>query len=288
MKARIELKFYAGFTEDGSVAFRYITVPTASSHSYQVVLGPFSTMAKARFVADSARNAREALVLANKFKYPSVRLASVSAELRRIASFIEEVTGAHHDQVDVTLSMQEGGVTIGTLEYTLYQGVPHIAMIHIVPQYRGKGYGKKLIKQLTANCDCAYTDIEWGMVTGEGLQLRQSLDKEYGVDRKKLNNSNLCRDILDPLTDKDEILHGFVTDMYRNGRESAWNRIQAENLAYMRANGPMLQDMDDILEWVDGSKTNRHHSEELPSWVRDVLETYGLPFETVKNATCRE
>lgn len=67
---------------------------------------------------------------------------------------------------------------IASLSYSILKGekIAHINYIHVDPQYRRKGIGKALIKQLLMN-NIAHK-IDWGLHTPQGLELRLSLEAQ--------------------------------------------------------------------------------------------------------------
>jgi predicted GNAT family acetyltransferase len=93
-------------------------------------------------------------------------------------TFSEELTGAHHGQKDLVLSAKRKDETIGYIEYSEFEGDPHISHVFVGEGERKKGVGSDLIKKLQE--DYPNKEIKWGMLTPEGTALKAKLDKETG------------------------------------------------------------------------------------------------------------
>lgn len=100
--------------------------------------------------------------------------APVGKERAPAGTFNDEVTAAYSGQTNHTLTVKDAdGTPQGTLEYSDYQGVPAISMIDVPEGSRRQGYATQLVQELQRQYPD--TEIEWGMQTGEGAALRQSL-----------------------------------------------------------------------------------------------------------------
>jgi ribosomal protein S18 acetylase RimI-like enzyme/8-oxo-dGTP pyrophosphatase MutT (NUDIX family) len=89
-------------------------------------------------------------------------------------NFREEMRGYHHGQSDMILFANEGGTTVGYVEYAVYQGEPSVQMLRVSPEFRRKGYGTAILKELQRRFP--NTEIELGMQTEEGSQLVKKLN----------------------------------------------------------------------------------------------------------------
>lgn len=91
--------------------------------------------------------------------------------------FREEMVSFSDGQSDLELGVYNKDNKIeGLLEYSDYEGVPYIKHIEVVPDSRGKGIGKDLIRKLQE--DYPNSQIEWGMLTDKGAALKESLERE--------------------------------------------------------------------------------------------------------------
>lgn len=191
--------------------------------------------------------------------------------------FKNEVKGAHSGQIDVTLFAYENGEMVGYVDYSIYKGSPHIDLIEVKKEYRGRGIGKDLILELTKTYD--YDTIEWGMMTDDGYKLQQSLDKYFKVDRNKLEQKHIDASILKDIKRKNSILGEFANNLYTLGLEKSWDKLLQKYEEYVKDshNYNTIQDVQDILEWVEGSKTNENPpSYEPPYYVFETIKKLGI------------
>lgn len=187
--------------------------------------------------------------------------------LKESYTFREETLNFHHGQIDMELSIYEDNKYLGKIEYSLYKEIPHINMIFVDPKYRNKGIGKELIYQLAK--EYGYENIEWGMMTEDGYRLQKSLDKEFKIDRDKIQNKQLPKELLKKIKNRD--LYKFAIDIYECGHENAWNSWAMYD--FTKENYDSMNDISDILHWIEGSKDNDHDiDEEPPDYIYDLLD----------------
>lgn len=106
---------------------------------------------------------------------------------------LEEVTGAHHGQIDMVMTAYKGEESVGYLQYSLYEDLPHISLIETMPPYRRQGIATRLLQQLQAQYPEA--EIEWGMLTDEGKALYDAIT--YSVENEDYNRT---KDDLEDIT----------------------------------------------------------------------------------------
>ena len=100
-------------------------------------------------------------------------------------------TGYAYDEYYYTMSYEQDGATVGTLEYGVYEGNPNVKMIEVDPKYRRKGIATKLLQELQKKYDGK--EIDFGMSTPDGTKLLDSItynvtDETVVADRQKLKN----------------------------------------------------------------------------------------------------
>ncbi len=88
--------------------------------------------------------------------------------------------GYSHGQTDATLTAHtKDGKAAAYLDYSVFEGKPHIKMVESVQ--KGIGAGERLVDTLAE--EYGYENIGWGMMTPDGFKLREKMDKKYGVER---------------------------------------------------------------------------------------------------------
>jgi len=98
---------------------------------------------------------------------------------------VEDVRGAHHGQLDVTLRVLVNDEEVGTLDYSRFGGKPYINMIHVAPQARRRGYAQRMVQELQRQYPGE--EIQWGLLSEEGAKLFAAMPKvEVGTEFKPL------------------------------------------------------------------------------------------------------
>lgn len=103
---------------------------------------------------------------------PMARVAGDIAASRPERNFTTEVRGSGHGQMDLTLSMKDGGKDAGRIDYAEFDGRPSIQMIDVPEVARRNGNATALLQELQAK----YPDqeIDWGSLTADGAKLREA------------------------------------------------------------------------------------------------------------------
>lgn len=92
-------------------------------------------------------------------------------------NIIDEVTDSYSGQLDSRLSAKDPqGKRLGYLDYSEFRGQIHIKYIEVLPEYRRQGVGTQLMQALQQ--EYPNTEINTGMMTGEGSELYKSLPKQ--------------------------------------------------------------------------------------------------------------
>ncbi|MBC8560781.1 GNAT family N-acetyltransferase [Clostridiaceae bacterium NSJ-33] len=86
---------------------------------------------------------------------------------------LDEMIDAHNGQIDMEMTIYKGEIPVGFMQYSVYEGVPKISMIEILPEYRRQGYATRLLRYLQKQ----YPDveIEWGLLTEDGKALYDAI-----------------------------------------------------------------------------------------------------------------
>ena len=102
---------------------------------------------------------------------------SPSGPLGKIQVEIKETHLDYHDgQHDFLYEAIYNGVTIGVLQYSDYEDIPHVSIIEVLEDYRRRGVATQLLQTLQGK----YSDkeIEWGMMTEDGAALKGAVTFE--------------------------------------------------------------------------------------------------------------
>jgi hypothetical protein len=83
-----------------------------------------------------------------------------------------EVTGAHHGQVDGRIIAYLGERAVGSLQWSEFRGETLIHMIRVSPELARRGVATKMYRTLKADTKGR---IKWGMLTPEGRALYRTL-----------------------------------------------------------------------------------------------------------------
>lgn len=90
-------------------------------------------------------------------------------------SLSHEVTDSYSGQTNAVITATRDGATAGTLEYSVFNGIPEISMVRVDEGSRRMGVGSELVRELQRMFPDQ--EIRWGMMTDEGSALRESLAK---------------------------------------------------------------------------------------------------------------
>ncbi len=129
-----------------------------------------------------------------------------------------------------TMSYEQDGKIVGTLEYGEYDGKPNVKMIEVSKEYRRQGIAAKLLQELQRK----YPDqeIDFGMTTDDGTKLLNAItydvtDKNIVSDMQKLKNlQNKLNDLqekLDNLYDIENPTDNQISEMEKVGDE--WQEV---------------------------------------------------------------
>jgi len=95
--------------------------------------------------------------------------------------FTDEVTGSYSGQSNSKITAFENGKPVGYLEYTVYKDEVQISYI----KSNKPGTGTKLVLYLQSQFP--KTEIEWGMMTGDGAKLQKKLQSKLYIDHALRN-----------------------------------------------------------------------------------------------------
>ena len=94
---------------------------------------------------------------------------------------LDEVMDSHHGQLDMVMTAYRGETPVGSMQYSLYENVPSISMIEVLPECRRQGIASRLVRNLQAQYP--NTEILWGLLTDDGKALYDALN--YSVENEE-------------------------------------------------------------------------------------------------------
>lgn len=142
-----------------------------------------------------------------------------SSPLNKIQVDIKEThLDYHNGQHDFLYEAIYNGVTIGVLQYSDYEDVPHVSIIEVLEDYRRRGVATQLLQALQGK----YPDkeIEWGMMTEDSAALKAAVtfeveDETYTELQKEHNR--IAGQLLELETKwRDKPAPGEITDYWNS------------------------------------------------------------------------
>lgn len=155
---------------------------------------------------------------------------SLSADTAGSNNIKDTSTGYSRGESYFTMSYEQDGKTVGTLEYGVYEGEPNVKMIEVSPEYRRKGIGTKLLQELQKKYPDA--EIDFGMSTPDGTKLLESItydvtDEAVVAYRQKLKDLqselNVLQEKLDVLYDTENLTEAQEAEMHKLG--DRWTEV---------------------------------------------------------------
>ena len=83
------------------------------------------------------------------------------------------MTGYSRGQKSLTMAVKLGGKSVATMDFSEYGDIPSIEWIKVDPEYRNRGLGKHMIRELQRMYP--NQEIQWGYTTPEGTALYKSI-----------------------------------------------------------------------------------------------------------------
>ena len=93
-----------------------------------------------------------------------------------------ESTGYGYGETFFTMSYEQDGKVVGTIEFSEFDGEPNVKMIEVDPDYRRQGIGTKLLQELQKKYPD--TEINFGMSTPDGTKLLENAT--YSVENTEV------------------------------------------------------------------------------------------------------
>lgn len=137
----------------------------------------------------------------------SGRFAPKNGGAKIDVSLKTSVTDAHSGEIFMKTTAHHGDEEIGYVEYSEYDGVPHIQYIETNEKFRGQGVATKLMQELQRQ----YPDkaIDFGMTTPDGTKLLDAIT--YKVENKQIKQK---KKLLNKYKSELEVLQSKLDELY--------------------------------------------------------------------------
>ena len=90
---------------------------------------------------------------------------------------LEECTGSHHGQIDMLMTAYKGEIPVGYMKYSIYENIPNIDYIEVMPSQRRRGIATRLLQNLQGQYPTS--EIVWGALTDDGKALHDAITYSY-------------------------------------------------------------------------------------------------------------
>lgn len=187
----------------------------------------------AKVATAGSKEARELAKVQRAFEkaYREAKKAQADTKYSVSDNNIKDVsTGYASGETYFTMSYEQDGKVVGTLEYGEYEGQPNVKMVEVNPEYRRKGIATKLLQELQKKYPDA--EINFGMTTDDGTKLLDSItydvtDEAVVADRQKLKDLqtelNELQEKLDVLYDTENLTEEQDAELHRLG--DRWQEV---------------------------------------------------------------
>ena len=115
----------------------------------------------------------------------------------------EESQGAHHGQVDMLIQAIMDDLTVGVIEYSIFEDAPHISNMQVLEGFRRQGIATQMIRFLQERFP--NTEIEWGMLTDDGAAFKDAVTYSSPNEQYERVHSDLA--------DISKLLQGYEADL---------------------------------------------------------------------------
>lgn len=96
---------------------------------------------------------------------------------------LEECTGSHHGQIDMLMTAYKGEIPVGYMKYSIYENIPNIDYIEVMPSQRRRGIATRLLQNLQGQYPTS--EIVWGVLTDDGKALHDAITYSYDSEDYK-------------------------------------------------------------------------------------------------------
>ncbi len=205
---------------------------------------------------------------------------------------LDECVGAHHGQLDMVMTAYKGETPVGFINYSIYEDVPHINMIEVMPSQRRQGIATRLLQNLQAQYP--HTEIEWGMLTEDGKALYDAVtysfdSEDYAGVMAALDEVNRELSVYQGLIDRGFELtdkQSDEMDYYEREQNKLQNRLEelrpTHTFVRLSQEEPEAEQIAEIEAEPPYVPQNFRYSEELQLYPNGVKSKYKANIEAIK------
>jgi hypothetical protein len=151
-------------------------------------------------------------------------------ELLEALTFKTDSRGYHSGQSDLTLRAYDGAEEVGHIDYSVYNGEPHVQMIS-VPRRKRRGYGTAMVHQLQS--EFPDVEINMGGLTDDGAALLGSIPQDVIHNPAYQEKQQRLAQVKAKLAQYQTVADAFDADPTEDNRQKLlrltdWNDLHQE------------------------------------------------------------
>lgn len=197
-------------TKSSALSFGMMNVPATAKNTYSIIKD--NKNASANQTVQNEHPVVEQTPKVEQEIKPEVEEVKPVVEETKVnppkqENITESTTGQSDGETYFTMSYEQDGKVVGTVQYGEFEGKPNVKMIEVDPEYRRQGIGTKLLQELQKK----YPDIEidFGMATEDGSKLIESAT--YSVENTEVTqNTARIEEIKEKLAEYDKGIEEFI------------------------------------------------------------------------------
>ena len=197
-------------TKSSALTFGMMNVPATAKNTYSIIKD--NKNASANQTVQNEHPVVEQTPKVEQEIKPEVEEVKPVVEETKVnppkqENITESTTGQSDGETYFTMSYEQDGKVVGTVQYGEFEGKPNVKMIEVDPEYRRQGIGTKLLQELQKK----YPDIEidFGMSTEDGSKLIESAT--YSVENTEVTQKSArIEEIKQKLVEYDKGIEEFI------------------------------------------------------------------------------
>lgn len=193
--------------KSSALTFGMLNVPATAKNTYSIIKDSKNTPVNQTVLNDHPI-VEQKVEQEVKPEVEEVKPVAEQTEVKPPKTNITESTNGQSDgETYFTMSYEQDGKVVGTVQYGEFEGKPNVKMIEVDPEYRRQGIGTKLLQELQKK----YPDVEidFGMATEDGSKLIESAT--YSVENTEVTQKTArIEEIKQKLSEYDKGTEEFI------------------------------------------------------------------------------